>query len=156
VGFMGTAPIRPSAYLLGKLSVLACWASLVARWFWPALVWFRSPGLGVVGAGLLVTGLLLMVAGAVNLGSSLRMGLPTEETALKTRGPYRYTRNPMYVGGLLTCLAAIAWTANPVVFALTIVAAIVHRKIVLAEEKYLAAQFGDTWTTYTSKVRRYL
>jgi protein-S-isoprenylcysteine O-methyltransferase Ste14 len=84
------------------------------------------------------------------------MGLPTEKTALKTGGPYKYTRNPMYLGGLLTCFAAIAWTANPIIFVLTVVATIVHHKIVLAEEKYLAAEFGDAWTKYSSKVPRYL
>jgi protein-S-isoprenylcysteine O-methyltransferase Ste14 len=62
----------------------------------------------------------------------------------------------MYVGGFLTCLATSAWTANPVIFVLSAAAAIVHHRIVLAEEKYLAVEFGDAWTEYASKVRRYL
>jgi protein-S-isoprenylcysteine O-methyltransferase Ste14 len=154
--FLGTIPITPLAYLAGKVSLLACWGTLIARPFCPGVVWFRSPGLGVLGAVLLVVGLLLMVAAGVNLGGSLRMGLPTEKTALRTSGPYRYSRNPMYVGGFLTCLAALAWTANPVIFVLSAVAAIVHHRIVLAEEKYLAAEFGEAWTEYSRKVRRYL
>jgi len=97
-----------------------------------------------------------MLSGAASLGSALRMGLPKEKTTLRTRGPYRYTRNPMCVSGPLTCLAAIAWTANPPIFVLSAVAAIVHHKIVLAEERYLAAEFGDAWTEYSGKVRRYL
>jgi len=156
VRFVGAVPIRPYAYLIGKLSVLACWASLVGKHFWPGIVWFSSPGLDVLGAVLLVTGLVLMVAGGVNLGGSLRVGLPREKTVLRTGGVFRYTRNPMYVGGFVTCLAAVAWTANPVVFVLAIVAAIVHHTIVLAEEKYLAAEFGDAWTEYSRRVRRYL
>ena len=154
--FLGAIPINPYAYLIGKLSVFACWSSLVVRFFWSGIVWFRSPWLDVLGGVALVLGLLLMVAGAVNLGSSLRMGLPTEKTALKTGGPYKYTRNPMYLGGLLTCFAAVAWTANPIIFVLTVVSALVHHKIVLAEEMYLAAEFGDAWMEYSSKVRRYL
>jgi len=156
VRFVGTAPINPYAYLAGKLSVGGCWASLVAGRFRPDLVWFRSPRLEVCGAVLVVLGLLLMVGGAANLGRSLRVGLPTGKTVLKTCGLYRYTRNPMYVGGLLTCLAAVARTANPVILVLSAVAAIVHHRIVLAEEKYLAAEFGDAWTEYCRKVRRYL
>ncbi len=154
--FLGIAPINPYAYLVGKVSVLACWSALAVRSFLPGIVWFRSPGLNVLGAVLLAIGLLLMVAGAANLGSSLRMGLPIEKTALRTRGIYRHTRNPMYVGGLLTCLAAVTWTANPVIGMLSAVAAIVHHRIVLMEEKYLAAEFGNAWTEYSNKVHRYL
>jgi hypothetical protein len=67
VRFLGTAPIRPYAYLVGKLSVLACWGVLVARYVWPGIVWFRSPGPDVLGAVLLVMGLLLLLTGAASL-----------------------------------------------------------------------------------------
>ena len=60
----------------------------------PCPVSLQSLGLDVLGAALLVTGLLLMLAGAARLGSSLRMGLPAEKTALITSGPYRYARKP--------------------------------------------------------------
>jgi protein-S-isoprenylcysteine O-methyltransferase Ste14 len=154
--FFGAAPINPYALVMGKLCAVACWASLVARFFWRGLVWFRSPWLDALGAVLLAVGLLLALAGLVNLGGSLRVGLPTGKTALKTSGVYRYTRNPIYVGGLLMCLAAVAWTMHPMILALCLVAAIVHHRIVLAEEKFLAAEFGDAWTQYSAKVRRYL
>jgi protein-S-isoprenylcysteine O-methyltransferase Ste14 len=120
------------------------------------MVWFRAPWLDVIGTALLAMGLALILSGGFSLGGSVRIGLPAGKTALRTSGAYRYTRNPMYIGGLLTCLAAVAWTANPVIFALVMAAAIVHHKIVLAEEKYLASQFGDLWTQYSTQVRRYL
>lgn len=154
--FLGTAPIEPRAYLAGKLAALACWASLVARFFWPAVVWFSSPGLVILGAVLVAVGLLLMIVGGVNLGSSARVGLPKEQTALKTGGLYKYSRNPMYLGGFLTCLAAIAWTMNPIIIALVITTALFHHKIVLAEERFLAARFGSAWQEYSRRVRRYL
>jgi len=140
---IGRPPIGLWAYAIGKLSVLGCWVALVVRPFWPDIAWYQSPKLDLLGAALLGMGVLLMAAGGVNLGSSLRVGLPTERTALKTGGVYKYTRNPMYVGGLLTCLAGVAWTANPMILVLSVVAAIVHHRIVLAEERYLAAEFGD-------------
>ncbi len=144
------------AYLAGKLSLLGCWAALVAAYLWPPVVWFRSPALWLLGVCLMVTGLFVLGAGIANLGGSLRMGLPEEKTALKTSGIYRYTRNPIYVGGLLTCLAAVAWTANPWIAALCAVAAIVHHRVVLAEERYLASEFGSEWREYAARVRRYV
>ncbi len=105
---------------------------------------------------MLAVGLLLLLGGITALGRSLRVGLPAAPAELRTSGVYRYTRNPMYVGGVLMCFAAVLWTANPVVAALAVVAALVHHRIVLAEERYLAAEFGEEWTGYSRRVRRYL
>jgi len=154
--FLGMPPIKPYAYVLGKLCVVACWASLAARWFWPGIVWFRGPALDALGAVALAIGVLVLGAGLVGLGRSLTMGLPTEKTALETAGPYQHTRNPIYVGGLLICMAAVLWTANPIILLLMVVTATVHHRIVLAEEKFLAAEFGEGWREYASRVRRYL
>ncbi len=154
--FLGAAPIPLPAYVAGKLALLACWAALLARPFWPGLVWLRNTWLDVGGALLLVAGLALLLSGGVGLGGSLRMGLPREKTVLKTGGVFRLSRNPMYVGGLLTCLAAVAWTGHPVVLVLTVVTAAVHDRIVRSEERYLAGEFGDAWTQYSRTVRRYL
>ena len=154
--FLGTAPIEPWAYLAGKLAFLGCLIALTARWLWPALDWWNAPGLNLLGAVLLGLGLLIVLISGFNLGSSTRVGLPQEQTALKTGGLYRFSRNPMYLGGFLTCLAAVAWTMNPIIIALVITTALIHHKIVLAEEKFLGAQFGDAWVEYSSKVRRYL
>lgn len=92
----------------------------------------------------------------MNLGDSLRMGIPSEDTFLKTGGMYRYTRNPIYLGGLSTCLAAVVWTLNPYVILLMLLASAIHHRIVLAEEQFLSARFGDAWTDYSAKVPRYL
>ncbi|HKW62929.1 MAG TPA: isoprenylcysteine carboxylmethyltransferase family protein [Candidatus Acidoferrum sp.] len=72
-------------------------------------------------------------------------------------GPYRFTRNPMYVG--LTCIQvglglalSNLWIALLAAFSLLTV----HFIAVLPEEKYLAEKFGHSYTGYVIKVRRYL
>jgi protein-S-isoprenylcysteine O-methyltransferase Ste14 len=78
-------------------------------------------------------------------------------TAITTQSAYRFTRNPMYLG--LSCFyaaAAIA-LAKPVTLALLPVAMlIVHHGVILREERYLAAKFGETYEVYRRRVRRWL
>jgi len=80
---------------------------------------------------------------------------PSPEMVLS--GPYRFTRNPMYVG--MTCIQlglGLAldnlWISLLAAFSLLTV----HFIAVVPEEKYLAGKFGERYTGYVIKVRRYL
>lgn len=80
---------------------------------------------------------------------------PTPE--LVFAGPYRFTRNPMYVGmTLLTfafgVVAGTFWTLPLALVAL----AVVHVTAVRPEERYLEAKFGEPYLRYKARVRRYL
>jgi protein-S-isoprenylcysteine O-methyltransferase Ste14 len=77
--------------------------------------------------------------------------------ALVTEGPYRYTRNPMYLGLAALVLATAGFTGSlwpvltlPVAIALVVVFAI------RPEERYLEARFGDAYRAYRARVRRWL
>jgi protein-S-isoprenylcysteine O-methyltransferase Ste14 len=84
--------------------------------------------------------------------------IPPDKPALKivTHGPYRVTRNPMYVGFLLL-LAAIG-----LIFALEwalllwpVLALTLHYGVILREERYLTKKFGAPYETYLEATRRY-
>jgi protein-S-isoprenylcysteine O-methyltransferase Ste14 len=113
-----------------------------------------------VAAGVFGIAVWLALDGAAMLhfrvaGTSVAPMRPT--TALVTSGPYRFTRNPMYVGmaflylGLGLLLGAI-WS----VVLLPAVLATVHRVAIVREERYLEARFGDEYRTYKSRVGRWL
>src|SRR2546430_730514 len=73
------------------------------------------------------------------------------------RGPYRFTRNPMYVGLTLLTLGIGGLLARGWIVLLAPAALIaVHFLAVLPEERYLAAKFGDSYVLYKTRVRRYL
>lgn len=76
---------------------------------------------------------------------------------LVVRGPYRYVRNPMYVGVLLVIAgwAVLAQSAAMLGYGAAI-AVILHLFVVLAEERILRRQFGDAYETYCGAVRRWL
>jgi protein-S-isoprenylcysteine O-methyltransferase Ste14 len=93
--------------------------------------------------------------GFLRTGQSVIPWTPTPE--LIFQGPYRFTRNPMYVGmTMLTFGLGVAlnnWWIS--LFALPALL-VVHAIAVLPEEKYLSEKFGDGYRTYLTRVRRYL
>jgi len=101
-------------------------------------------------------GTLIMLISFVHLGSSLRVGLPETPTTLQTKGIYSISRNPIYLGVFLICIASCIFFPNPINIALTLYGMYVHNSIILGEEKFLSNNFGKAWEDYSSRVRRYL
>jgi protein-S-isoprenylcysteine O-methyltransferase Ste14 len=114
---------------------------------------WRTPGwvLIVIGAG-------LMVSAVVTFRRAGTTPNPTKPAAaLALGGPYRFTRNPMYVGWVLVYLGGVlvvnaAW---PLLF-LPVVIAVVHRTFIAKEERYLEQKFGAAYRQYKARVRRWL
>lgn len=88
-------------------------------------------------------------------GTSVRPDHPV--TTLVTDGPYRYTRNPLYIG-LTTIYLGIALSTGVMWLLVTLapVLAMVHWKIVRREEDFLEAKFGEAYRDYKTRVRRWI
>ena len=77
--------------------------------------------------------------------------------AFVTKGPYRFSRNPMYVGmvlayfGEMCCLAQIA----PLLF-LVLAVAYLQGVVIPLEESRLRETFGDSYVQYCARVRRWV
>ena len=78
-------------------------------------------------------------------------------SSLVIRGVYRYTRNPMYVGLLLTLLAWAVFLANPFA-ALWVVVYVLYitRFQIIPEERVLTSLFGAEYEAYKGRVRRWV
>jgi protein-S-isoprenylcysteine O-methyltransferase Ste14 len=100
-----------------------------------------------------VTGLLFVLVSIFYLGKSTRLGLPSEQTRLKTNGIYKLSRNPMYVGFGLFTIASMMYTLVIIagIYSLT-----VYHLIIKSEEQFLTRRFVTEYNNYTNKVRRYL
>jgi len=78
-------------------------------------------------------------------------------SSLVIRGVYRYTRNPMYVGMVLTLLAWAVFLANPIaVLWIVLFALYITRFQIIPEERVLASLFGAEYEAYRGRVRRWV
>ena len=77
--------------------------------------------------------------------------------AIIQSGPFRISRNPVYLADTL-CYVGVAIllnTAWPLLF-LPVVLLVMHRGVILREERYLEQKFGDEYNSYKMRVRRWL
>ena len=88
-------------------------------------------------------------------GTNVRPNLPT--TAIVTDGPFRYTRNPLYVSivGLALGVGFLVNGLWPLVVVVPAVA-VLQWGVIAREERYLAAKFGEPYLAYKQRVRRWL
>lgn len=138
----------------------------------PPLMLAAFVGVGLlIDGGQMATGLALAVAMIVGLAG---LGLIASALGLffrsKTRpepwrgasflvaaGPYRFTRNPMYLGMILVGLAvALAFSSVAAAILTLLAALIVDRIVIRREEAYLTRHFGDEYRAYIGRVRRWL
>jgi protein-S-isoprenylcysteine O-methyltransferase Ste14 len=119
----------------------------------PDDAWIRIAGVIIVAAGLAL--IFSALAAFRKTGQDPKPWKPTPELILQ--GPYRWTRNPMYVG-LTAILVGFGLALNNLWFSLLAAAALVavHFIAVLPEENYLKGKFGPDYENYRKKVRRYL
>ena len=142
--------------LVAAAIAAAMWA--VASWppLLPMAVELRPPvawALAGVGAAFDLAGLIAFRRSRTTI-NPLR---PQKASALVTGGVYRITRNPMYVGlaillGAWAVHLGSAWDlAGPLLFVLYI-----DRFQIAPEERALEQLFGDEFTAYAARVRRWL
>lgn len=129
--------------------VLARFAPLV-QWHLAALKW--------AGVALIVVGLGTAVAAARHFK---RAGTPVKpfsrSAALVTEGPYRFTRNPMYLGlALILVGVALALESLTPFFVIPVFVAIITLGFIVPEEAMLKERFGDAYTDFQGRVRRWL
>ena len=144
--------IIPPLWLL-----LALLAQLGLHLSFPVLqLWLRPQAL---------VGLLPLIAGFALAGwgawTFKRAGTPVrpfaEISALVTAGPFRFSRNPMYLGMLLvlTGVAMLLGSATPLLV-IPFFFGLIRDLFVIPEEALMHEVFGDEYVTYCARVRRWL
>ncbi|HYI44435.1 MAG TPA: isoprenylcysteine carboxylmethyltransferase family protein [Actinomycetota bacterium] len=112
----------------------------------------------VIGITLLLLGFALVVPSAllfIRAGTNLPPHQPT--TALVFSGPYRFTRNPIYLGFTLIYAGAALWSSITwALLVLVFVVIVVDRAVIAREERYLTKRFGEEYLGYKARVRRWL
>ena len=105
---------------------------------------------------LLYLGISLYIIGMVLFAMSLKVIIQTPHDAPFCSGPYRFTRNPMYVAATIVFIGICFVTANMVLAVYLAVAVLLQHFMVLAEERICKEKFGMAYEDYLKRVPRYL
>lgn len=126
--------------------------------------WLDLPGFGIgplhryIGATLVVLGAAILVAavsGFRRAGTNPEPWKPT--TAIVATGLYRYTRNPMYLAmAMIHAGIALMCDSPAALLALPIALIVIQSQVIVREERYLEAKFGEGYRHYKARVRRWL
>ena len=110
------------------------------------------------GAAFLATGGILAAWSLFIFYRARTTTVPGKNSArLITTGPYRFSRNPMYISLTLAYLGEAGHLEHfwPVLF-LPVVLIYINRVVIPLEEKILLSDFGEIYSTYYRKVRRWM
>jgi protein-S-isoprenylcysteine O-methyltransferase Ste14 len=144
--------VLPPAYFLASLVLMA---ALAFVWpIAPLVAWpWRASGVVPIAAGVWLN--LAADRAFKERGTTVK---PFERSsALMTDGAFRLTRNPMYLGMVLILIgvALLLGALTPILVAAGF-AAIVETRFIPVEERMLAETFGDAWTAYRARTRRWI
>jgi protein-S-isoprenylcysteine O-methyltransferase Ste14 len=138
--------------------VVAVLAALAVNWLMPVPFVPAEVPAGWLGAMVFALALALFawaIATITRAGSNVRTSLPT--TTIVDIGPYRFTRNPIYLAMVLGLIGlAIAFNSLWLLLTLVPFALVIRYGVVAHEEAYLERKFGDVYRRYRASVRRWL
>ena len=171
---MGASAIefRLRMVINAAIILLGFWAPWIETWGlgrrmtlleWLALELGRSglvrftvavPVVIVASALIAAAGAVLRVWGTAYLGTGTVNSLEMKAGTVVAEGPYRYVRNPLYLG-LWFMVAALAFImpATGALFAIVLISIFLTR-LILGEEAFLAARIGEPYKLYTRAVPR--
>lgn len=148
----GKRRVLPPVYLLGALILMVGLHLLL-----PGAQVFRSP-LRCIGLPVLVLALALVVWAAGLFRKAGTTIKPFDESSmLVLDGPYRWSRNPIYVGmiGGLIGIGVLLGSVSPFVV-IPMFAVVIDVRFIRAEEEALERTFGTVYAAYKARVRRWL
>jgi protein-S-isoprenylcysteine O-methyltransferase Ste14 len=116
--------------------------------------WLRIPGMIFVIFGALIALSCISAFAFIGKGTPAPFDAPREFVAL---GPYRYLRNPMYLGAVLVIIGAAFILRSPSALGVAVFFTILaHLFVLVYEEPTLEQKFGNSYLDYKTRVHRWL
>jgi protein-S-isoprenylcysteine O-methyltransferase Ste14 len=142
----------PPVWLLG---------ALVLVWIQATFLPFWTQGFGVsrmLGIVLIVLGFALMLWAAVVFRAHQTSIVPHQMPArIITKGPFSFSRNPIYLGDVLILTGAVFWWgAWPSLLLIPIFVMILVRRFIAPEEVRMKENFGPEFDDFSKRTRRWL
>lgn len=108
-----------------------------------------------VGLAFLALALIWIIIAQANMQNSWRIGIDTTtKTELITTGLFSISRNPIFLGMIISLLGLFLTTPNALTALFLILGYVLIQIQIRLEEEFLTKQHGQTYATYKQKVKR--
>jgi protein-S-isoprenylcysteine O-methyltransferase Ste14 len=138
--------------------MLAVTAGFALNWLMPLPFVPAAMFAGWVGGAVFILAFALFAWAIITItraGSNVPTNMPA--TSIVDTGPYRFTRNPIYLGMMLGLIGlAIAFDSAWLLVTLVLFFLVIRYGVVAREEVYLERKFGEVYRGYRARVRRWL
>ncbi len=117
----------------------------------------ETSALQAAGLTMAYSGLLWCAMAQHQMGRDWRVGIDFEhETSLVTRGLYRVSRHPIYLGFIVICAGLFCATPNVLTLVCAVLATIILAVEARLEEAFLLSRHGKTYEQYLARTRRWI
>ncbi len=147
-------------FLIPPFAIFYCYIVFAAAFNFPTFSrqeMLHSGMVSWVGVLLCVAGLVLLFLSLVSFGKSFRVGIDQDRPdKLITAGIFAFSRNPIYVAFGFVLLGQFLLFSNWILLVYLIAGIWLFQRQVLREEEYLRKHYGQQYSEYCQRVRRYL
>lgn len=121
------------------------------------ITWLENIYLKDVGAGIMIISLILTFIAQAQMRDSWRVGIDEQtKTELVTKGLFRYSRNPIYLGMVLALLGAFFIAPTGATLLVLVLSYVLMQIQIRLEEEFLTRLHGQSYLDFKKKVRRWI
>ena len=146
--------------LLPFLSLLVMVVYLLPAQYYDYLApihWLQTTLLQTVGVALMSLALIIIVVAQGQMGESWRIGVDYDhQTEFVQRGLFKYSRNPIFLGVMLSVIGFFLVLPNAVTLVIVVLDLALIQVQIRLEEQHLRSEYGDLYKQYCDEVRRWL
>ena len=163
VTFRGADTAHDYIGKLFKLVMASLTAAVIIYFFTPEIysfllpvVWLENRTTHFTGIVLLMLSLGWTVLAQIQMGNSWRIGIDEEkETALVQSGLFRFSRNPIFLGMIVTLAGVFLIIPNALTLLFLVLGFVLNQIQVRLEEEFLAQAHGTEYENFKREVRRW-
>lgn len=147
-------------FMIPPFALFYFYIVFAAAFGWPSIARRRFFEFGLTSwAGVLccLAGLTLLLLSLVSFGKSFRIGIDQDRPdKLVTTGVFAISRNPIYVAFWLVLLGQFLLFSNLIPLIYLMAATLLFHRQILREEEFMRRHYGQEYSGYCHRVRRYL
>lgn len=156
---IGRPPIPVFFFFLAKILVLVNLIFLLLKGLKINVCRIFAPieFIDIIALSFLIIGTVLLFLSTIRLNNDLVFGLSSsEDHKLQTRGVFSISRHPFYLGFIFILFSSCLFNPNYLNILAFIGAWIIHHFIMIKEEQFLRSQYGEEYSQYAKRVKRYI